>query len=217
MDLGSNGEQLHTPLLSGNNNTSMEDHHDDDEHEQQQQQQVIPTTLQQQPHTVMKWYQNPHQLTAMLSNFSTSYNVVNISLVLPILEELHSDTSSEDAAACASSLLAGMILGQLLGGALGDSFLGRLRRALRLVMVMQIVASLASALINDDDKGDIYVSLTIWRFILGVGAGGVYPLAAVLSAEQGANNHSSNNNGSSSDQIHRVVLLTFIVPKDWHL
>jgi PHS family inorganic phosphate transporter-like MFS transporter len=120
------------------------------------------------------------------------------------LEQLHSDTSSEDAAACASSLLAGMILGQLLGGALGDSFLGRLG-ALRLVMVVQIVASLASALIND--KGDIYVSLAIWRFILGVGAGGVYPLAAVLSAEQGAqSNHNNDGSSSSDDQVHRVVL-----------
>ncbi|KAI2496920.1 sugar transporter [Fragilaria crotonensis] len=71
----------------------------------------------------LSWYQNPAQITAMVSNFSTSYNVVNISIVLPILQDLHHG-SSDDAAACASSLLAGMILGQIVGGALGDSFLG---------------------------------------------------------------------------------------------
>ena len=44
------------------------------------------------------WYSNPHQITAMLSNFSTSYNVVNISLVLPILQQLYPTNNSEDSA-----------------------------------------------------------------------------------------------------------------------
>ena len=44
------------------------------------------------------WYHNTSQITAMLSNFSTSYNVVNISLVLPILEQLYPTSNSEDAA-----------------------------------------------------------------------------------------------------------------------
>jgi PHS family inorganic phosphate transporter-like MFS transporter len=109
----------------------------------------------------------------MISNFSTSYNVVNISLVLPILEQTHPPTNPEDVAACASSLLAGMILGQVVGGALGDSFLGRLG-ALRLVMALQIFASIGSSLLYTS-KGDAYLYLTAWRFILGVGAGGVYP------------------------------------------
>lgn len=146
------------------------------------------------------WYRNPRQITAMLSNYSTSYNVVNISLVIPILHQLNTKSSATDSAACASSLLAGMVLGQLGGGALGDSFLGRLG-ALNLVMSLQIIASLASAFIPID-SGNMYLKLAMWRFILGVGAGGVYPLAAVLSAEQG--NKSSNK--SSADQGKRVVL-----------
>lgn len=40
------------------------------------------------------WYSNPYQLTAMLANFSTSYNVANISLVVPILEQLY-DTNKQ--------------------------------------------------------------------------------------------------------------------------
>ena len=46
----------------------------------------------------LPWYNNPHQITAMLSNFSTSYNVVNISLVLPILQQLYPTNNSEDSA-----------------------------------------------------------------------------------------------------------------------
>ncbi|KAL3911667.1 MAG: hypothetical protein SGILL_007191 [Bacillariaceae sp.] len=165
----------------------------------------------------------------MISNFSTSYNVVNISLVLPILEQVHNATS-EDAAACASSLLAGMIVGQLMGGALGDSRLGRIG-ALRLVMALQIVASIASAslglfVVDKDsfDREDIFLRLAAFRFFLGIGCGGVYPLAAVLSAEQGKEEGAvvaarSRNAQSSQesetqdieeekdhDSIHRVVL-----------
>lgn len=171
------------------------------------------------------WYHNPHQVTAMISNFSTSYNVVNISLVLPILEQIHDDATTKDAAACASSLLAGMIVGQLVGGALGDSRLGRLG-ALRLVMVLQILASLSSALLGisgTTTHEDIFERLAVLRFILGVGCGGVYPLAAVLSAEQDKEENNSStptplqnagaNNGSShieveddNDSVHRVVL-----------
>ena len=158
------------------------------------------------------WFQNSHQITAMISNFSTSYNVVNISLVLPILEHIYPPTNPQDAAACASSLLAGMILGQVVGGALGDSFLGRLG-ALRLVMALQIFASVGSSLIITSKQGDIYLYLAAWRFVLGVGAGGVYPLAAVLSAEQGDTTQRSESNTNAStisqDDIMKRVVLTF--------
>lgn len=157
-----------------------------------------------------KWYENPHQITAMISNFSTSYNVVNISLVLPILKELYSNNSDKDTAVVASSLLAGMIFGQLVGGALGDSWLGRMG-ALRLVMALQIVASIASTVLGRDNSGDdgggedIFLWLAGWRFVLGIGCGGVYPLAAVISAEEGKQQQ-QHNNGSSSSSVQRVVL-----------
>lgn len=152
------------------------------------------------------WHKNPAQITAMLSNFSTSFNVVNISIVLPILQELHHG-SSDDAAACASSLLAGMILGQIVGGALGDSFLGRLG-ALRLVMVVQIVASIGSASIWGDY---IYIWLASWRFLLGIGAGAVYPLAATLSAEHAADSLPAAREHSPDVKIQQLksVVLTF--------
>ncbi|KAI2507456.1 sugar transporter [Fragilaria crotonensis] len=154
----------------------------------------------------LSWYQNPAQITAMVSNFSTSYNVVNISIVLPILQDLHHG-SSDDAAACASSLLAGMILGQIVGGALGDSFLGRLG-ALRLVMAVQIVGSVGSALIWGDY---IYIWLAAWRFLLGIGSGAVYPLAATLSAEHAGGSHDAAGEVSPSVKIQQLksVVLTF--------
>jgi MFS transporter, PHS family, inorganic phosphate transporter len=172
---------------------------------------------------------SPSLLIPMISNFSTSYNVVNISMVLPILEQVHDGATSEDAAACASSLLAGMIVGQLFGGALGDSPLGRIG-ALRVVMSLQVIASIASAFLGVTKKEDIFIWLAACRFFLGIGCGGVYPLAAVLSAEQKVDDEVTTNTFSHShlatessgtrphmsdssrqeekddDSVHRVVL-----------
>eukprot|EP00980_Cylindrotheca_fusiformis_P010124 scaffold2249_cov86-Cylindrotheca_fusiformis.AAC.8 len=171
---------------------------------------VVPTPS----HT--PWYRNPHQVTAMLSNFSTAYNDANVSLALPILESLHKASEGE-ISACGSTLLAGMIVGQVFGGALGkETWLGR-TGALRLVIAIQVIASVGSSCM-DSTKHNFYESLAIWRFVLGIGAGGVYPLAAALSAERGGGKDheldSSSNNNLESDasvqmhrnQIHRVVL-----------
>lgn len=152
------------------------------------------------------FWKSPAQITAMVSNFSTSYNVVNISLVLPIFESIYK-VSEEEYATCASSLLAGMAVGQLLGGALGDSFLGRLG-ALHVAMAFQIVSSIGSALVPTKH---LFLALAIWRFLLGVGCGGVYPLAAVLSAEQGDQAHAPKTEDETPEerrqQLHRVVIV----------
>lgn len=88
-----------------------------------------------------------------------------------------------------------MIVGQLGGGLLGD-WLGR-HVGLAVVMSIQIVAALMSAgsgiiiLVNSN----IYSVLACWRFLLGVGCGGVYPLAATISAESSST--SSRNKAKS--------------------
>jgi MFS transporter, PHS family, inorganic phosphate transporter len=201
-----NGTDNDGPIENLNNMSVDALHHGSSEHEEPDGIMMVEETT-----TQVAWYKNPHQITAMVSNFSTSYNVVNISLVLPILQQLYPTHSAQDTAASASSLLAGMIVGQLVGGALGDSqWLGRLG-ALLLVMSLQIFASLGSAFLfwgsNKVNGADIYLWLALWRFVLGIGAGGVYPLAAVLSAEQGGSSSSSNHhNEDTSSQVHRVVL-----------
>lgn len=155
------------------------------------------------------WYHSPLQLVAMLSNYSTSYNVVNISMVIPILKHTMKGTTPEDVAASASSLLAGMIVGQLGGGYLGDTHLGRLG-ALQLVMALQVVASIGGALLSSHMRREsFFVCLAIFRFLLGVGAGGVYPLAAVLSAENGKHQQRRYESPASEEDKVRRVVLTF--------
>jgi MFS transporter, PHS family, inorganic phosphate transporter len=123
---------------------------------------------------------------SMMSNFSTAYNVISISLSLHILRRIYpmSPSGAEDSL-CSSSLIAGMIVGQLAGGALGD-VLGR-HRAMTLVMFLQVSGALFSAAAAAYETAllhfSIYQVLAFWRFCLGIGAGGVYPLSATMTAE----------------------------------
>ena len=65
-----------------------------------------------------------------------------------------------------------MILGQLSGGAIGDA-LGR-HLAMTIMMSLQIISSFGSAC-----SFGLYTLhiLSLWRFLLGIGAGGVYPVS----------------------------------------
>lgn len=145
---------------------------------------------------------------SMLSNFSTAYNVVSISLALDLMSPQYDLISETDRSLCSVSLLAGMVLGQLGGGALGDS-LGR-HVAMDIIMFLQIFASIASAFSFDyqgmhlqwifgNARFSTFIVLAVWRFILGVGCGGVYPLSATISAE------SSQSKGSRG----KLVALAF--------
>jgi len=121
---------------------------------------------------------------SMLTNFSTAYNVISISLPLEILATLYG-TSAAEKSLCSSALIAGMIVGQLVGGALGD-LLGR-HRAMTVVMFLQVFAALAAACSSDVSflgiHWSVYQVLAAFRFIGGLGCGGSYPLAATLTAE----------------------------------
>ena len=106
----------------------------------------------------------------------------------------NSGEEEEEDSIVASSLLAGMIFGQLVGGYLGD-VLGR-RNAILFVMVLQIGGSIGSACISTSNNNNLTAleQLAIWRFFLGVGAGGVYPLAAVMAAESKGSDDEADDN-----------------------
>lgn len=83
---------------------------------------------------------------SMLSNFSTAYNVLSISLALHMMDKIYKIQGNERTL-CSSALIAGMIIGQLVGGTLGD-LMGR-HLAMTLVMFLQVLAAFASALSFD--------------------------------------------------------------------
>ncbi|THG92931.1 hypothetical protein EW026_g8150 [Hermanssonia centrifuga] len=77
----------------------------------------------------------------------------------------------------------GTFLGQLLFGWLAD-VVGR-KRMYGVELIIIIIGTFGQALASDDTLGtvNIVAALVIWRFIMGIGVGGDYPLSAVISSE----------------------------------
>ncbi|CAM9177736.1 unnamed protein product [Chrysoparadoxa australica] len=135
---------------------------------------------------------NSGVLVAALANLSISYNVVSVSLALEAMKAIYPENTSAIVAA-SSSIIGGMVVGQLLFGRLGDYISHH--RALALTLCVCGVGALGSSLLRVDGfhiMGSIFGQLAAWRFVLGVGAGGVYPLGAIMAKE------SSSGSGSTA-------------------
>lgn len=136
-------------------------------------------------------------LIAALSNFSIQYNFACIAIGLAFMDNTSSDsqavppayprTAVQDAL-LKSLVFAGAIAGQLTMGYAGDA-LGR-RRAMLLTNCFSTLGALSTALLTWGPP--VYTIMAIGRFLLGIGVGGKYPLAATISqeSEQGDENRS---------------------------
>jgi len=82
-----------------------------------------------------------------------------------------------------TACLVGAITGQLTFGFIGDC-LGR-PRALQLTMALSIFGALISAFAVPigGNPASMFTVISVTRFVLGIGVGGVYPLSATMSAE----------------------------------
>lgn len=81
------------------------------------------------------------------------------------------------------SLLAGTVVGQLVLGMLGDRYGRR-----RIYGVELMILTVATVLMSVASKGALQGTnrvawISTWRFAMGVGIGGDYPLSAVITAE----------------------------------
>ncbi|KAI0349738.1 inorganic phosphate transporter [Trametes cingulata] len=76
---------------------------------------------------------------------------------------------------------AGVLFGQLLFGWLGD-VLGR-KRIYGMELILIIVATFGQTLCAPSIAVSVIGVLTFWRFMMGVGIGGDYPISAVISSE----------------------------------
>ncbi|KAI0366262.1 inorganic phosphate transporter [Pilatotrama ljubarskyi] len=76
---------------------------------------------------------------------------------------------------------AGVLFGQLLFGWLGD-MLGR-KRIYGMELILIIVATFGQTLCAPSTAVSVIGVLTFWRFMMGIGIGGDYPISAVISSE----------------------------------
>ncbi|KAG6816273.1 hypothetical protein H0H93_008224, partial [Arthromyces matolae] len=75
----------------------------------------------------------------------------------------------------------GTLVGQLLFGWLAD-VVGR-KRMYGIELMIIIVGTFAQALSGEGHAVSVVVVLVVWRFLMGIGIGGDYPLSAVISSE----------------------------------
>jgi len=126
------------------------------------------------------------RLAAALSCFglmADSYDFGIVNLVRPVLEAQFGAMTPGQDAMLTGSALSGAFVGMILFGAAAD-YMGR--RCLFIMTVTLVgVASLGSALAEPfEPLGlSVFSVLSIWRFLMGLGIGGEYPLAAAITVE----------------------------------
>ena len=97
------------------------------------------------------------------------------------------DPSTYTALICAT--LAGSVLGQILFGILGDLFGRKKMYGLLLLVIMWATLGLASSAAGSNGSMEITGWFFTWRFIMGIGIGGDYPLSAAITSEFAPKRH----------------------------
>ena len=130
-----------------------------------------------------------------LSNFSIQYNFSAIAIALAFMDNGNDadpdpafPRTPAESSALKSLVFAGAITGQFTMGMAGDRF-GR-RKAMLLTNSFAFIGALGSALLTLGDARAVYTTMSVCRFLLGVGVGGKYPLAATMSHEDAQSNAS---------------------------
>jgi PHS family inorganic phosphate transporter-like MFS transporter len=117
--------------------------------------------------------------------FSDAYDLFVISLVLPILGWVYFGSASGipvwELSAVSAAALFGAMVGQVLFGVLADRW-GR-KKIYAITLSIMAIGSVGSALSNPFFGLNIIIVLALWRFLLGVGVGGDYPLSATIMSE----------------------------------
>ncbi|KAK1652936.1 hypothetical protein QYE76_070741 [Lolium multiflorum] len=137
-----------------------------------------------------QWYHFTAIVVAGMGFFTDAYDLFCISLVTKLLGRIYyTDPSSPDpgslppnvAAAVNGVALCGTLAGQLFFGWLGDR-LGR-KSVYGMTLVLMVVCSLASGLSFGHTPTSVMATLCFFRFWLGFGIGGDYPLSATIMSE----------------------------------
>lgn len=103
-------------------------------------------------------------------------------MIIPILSIVYFGGASGSliSFSLASSVLCGILIGQIMFGLMADIW-GRRTYGIELFI---IIAATIGMSFTTQSSGTMMIScLTAWRFIMGIGIGGDYPLSAVVTAE----------------------------------
>ncbi|KAK4800581.1 hypothetical protein SAY86_021068 [Trapa natans] len=136
-----------------------------------------------------QWYHFTAIVIAGMGFFTDAYDLFSISLVTKLLGRLYyynggpkPGTLPPNVAAAVNGVaLCGTLAGQLFFGWLGDK-MGR-KRVYGITLILMVVCSLGSGLSFSDEAKGVMATLCFFRFWLGFGIGGDYPLSATIMSE----------------------------------
>ncbi|KAG0375887.1 MAG: major facilitator superfamily domain-containing protein [Linnemannia gamsii] len=133
------------------------------------------------------WFTIRTLITSGTGFFTDAYDVFIINLIVPMLGQVyfkesggHIPTGTEGALKGMASF--GTLVGQLVFGYLGDAY-GR-QKIYGMELMIIIMGTFLCAMAGSNAKGATVIEyLTFWRFILGIGIGGDYPMSATVTSE----------------------------------
>ncbi|KAG6394894.1 hypothetical protein SASPL_145485 [Salvia splendens] len=137
-----------------------------------------------------QWYHFTAIVIAGMGFFTDAYDLFCISLVTKLLGRLYYTVEGADkpgslppnvAAAVNGVAFCGTLTGQLFFGWLGDR-LGR-KKVYGMTLMMMVICSIASGLSLGSQPKAVMATLCFFRFWLGFGIGGDYPLSATIMSE----------------------------------
>ncbi|XP_014507037.1 probable inorganic phosphate transporter 1-8 isoform X2 [Vigna radiata var. radiata] len=129
-------------------------------------------------------------IIAGMGLFTDAYDLFSITLIIKMMGRIYYDhrkgqnqfqTPPLVTSALVAAALLGTAVGQLLFGRLGD-LKGR-RRVYGFALLLMVFSSLASAFSICIRKTCVFVTLGFFRFMLGLGIGGDYPLSSTIMSE----------------------------------
>ncbi|KAA8548802.1 hypothetical protein F0562_000486 [Nyssa sinensis] len=137
-----------------------------------------------------QWYHFTAIVIAGMGFFTDAYDLFCISLVTKLLGRIYYHENGADkpgtlppnvSAAVNGVAFCGTLAGQLFFGWLGDK-MGR-KRVYGMTLMCMVICSIASALSFGKDPKAVITTLCFFRFWLGFGIGGDYPLSATIMSE----------------------------------
>ena len=123
-------------------------------------------------------------LIGMAAQFTATYNFTDSSIAVDLMARDGLTAPGWATSALYGSIFAGTILGQLTMGFLGD-VLGR-GAALAITFSITATGAVLSGALAVGSPLASYASVTAWRFVVGVGIGGTFPLSATTVSENSA-------------------------------
>ena len=123
-------------------------------------------------------------LSGFFSQVMASYNFVSVVIAIDIMERTGLSVPSGATIALDSAIYGGAIAGMFMMGYVGDR-IGR-ASAMNITLALMAVGGVGSGAASWGSDHAIYACITGFRFILGFGLGGTFPLTATSVAERSA-------------------------------